>query len=58
MTSPLKDREQGAPEEVRFCECGEYIKTNDPYMIDYWNEWHEDGSYLAGKFHRPLAPSQ
>ena len=40
------------------CECGEWLEwtTNDAYMPEEmekaWNEWHEDGSFVAGKWHR------
>lgn len=37
--------------ETRECGCGGFIVTNDPYMIDAWNEWHEEGAFLAGKYH-------
>lgn len=39
--------------ERRECECGNFIVTNDPYMIDAWKEWHADGSFTAGSYHRP-----
>lgn len=43
--------------ERRDCECGEFIVTNDPYMLDAWKEWHEDGAFLAGKYHKPVISS-
>ena len=49
--------EAKAPVTVR-CECGEWMTTNDPYMLDEWNGWHEDGSFLAGKYHKPLSEPQ
>ncbi len=39
------------------CECGEsvLIETNDPYTfedaIEVWKGWHEQGSFIAGKWH-------
>lgn len=43
--------------ERRDCECGCFIETNDNYMIDEWNGWHEAGAFLAGMWHRPVPQS-
>ena len=42
------------PRITRDCECGSYLITNDSYLLDAWNEWHEDGSFVAGRWHRPM----
>ena len=45
------------------CECGESIlvETNDVYTFDEtveaWKSWHEEGAWLAGRWHRAAKAS-